>query len=75
MEFLTTLHTDVKLLLVAGALALLAGLVSGSKRSEHRYLALFTVMMVIAGVRFHQHNAQDNAGLQRTDTAALEAQR
>ncbi len=32
-------------------------------------------MMVIAGVRFHQHNAQDNAGLQRTDTAALEAQR
>ena len=61
MEFLSTLHPDVKLLLVGGALALLAGLVSGTKRNEHRYMAVFVVLMVITGVRVHQHDAQDEA--------------
>ena len=70
MDFLSTLQWDVKLLLVAGALALLAGLFTGSKRNEHRYMALFTVLMIIAGVRFHLQNAQDVAAASHTDTAA-----
>ena len=61
MEFLSNLHFDVKLLLVASALALLAALVSGSKKKEHRYMAVFTVLMVVAGVRFKQENEQDLA--------------
>jgi hypothetical protein len=55
MDFLSNLQTDVKLLLVAGALALLAALLSGTKRNEHRYMALFTLVMLAAGWRFHVH--------------------
>ena len=61
MEFLSTLHTDVKLLLVAAALALLAGLFTGAQKSERRYVALFALLMVVAGFRFHQQQAQDEA--------------
>lgn len=61
MDFLSNLHVDVKLLLVASALALLAALVSGSKKKEHRYMAVFTVLMVVAGVRFKQEGEQDLA--------------
>jgi len=61
MEFLSNLHTDVKLLLVASALALFAALVSGSKRKEHRYMAVFAILMVVAGVRFKQEGEQDVA--------------
>jgi hypothetical protein len=70
MEFFSTLHYDVKLLLVAGALALLAGLLTGSKRSEHRYMTLFAVVMLVAGWRFYEEQAQDVAAAERTDTAA-----
>jgi len=61
MDFLSNLHMDVKLLLVASALALLAALVSGSKKKEHRYMAVFTVLMVVAGLRFKQEGEQDLA--------------
>jgi hypothetical protein len=61
MDFLSNLHVDVKLLLVASALALLAALVSGSKKKEHRYMAVFTVLMVVAGLRFKQEGEQDLA--------------
>ena len=61
MDFLRNLHVDVKLLLVASALALLAALVSGSKKKEHRYMAVFTVLMVVAGLRFKQEGEQDLA--------------
>jgi type III secretory pathway component EscV len=70
MEFLSTLTTDVKLLLVAGALALLGGLFSGSPKKEHRYLALFTVLMVVAGVRFnHAQNLAEEAAQQPAPAA------
>jgi len=62
MDFLSNLHMDVKLLLVASALALLAALVSGSKKKEHRYMALFAVLMVTAGWRFQHQAEQDPAG-------------
>lgn len=71
MEFLSSLQLDVKLLLVGGALALLAGLVSGTKKNEHKYMAVFTVLMVIAGVRFHQHGAQDDAERAASTDAAV----
>ena len=58
MEFLSDLSTDVKLLLVAGALALLAALLSATKRNEHRYMALFTVVMLAAGWRFQAHERE-----------------
>ena len=58
MEFLSDLSTDVKLLLVAGALALLAALLSATKRNEHRYMALFTVVMLAAGWRFQVHERE-----------------
>ena len=61
MEFLSSLHTDVKLLLVAGALALLAALLSATKRNEHRYIALFTIVMLGAGYRFYGHEREDEA--------------
>jgi hypothetical protein len=61
MDFLSSLHFDVKLLLVAGALALLAGLFTGSKRSEFRYMALFTLLMITAAARFHYESEQDAA--------------
>jgi hypothetical protein len=61
MDFLSTLHTDVKLLLVAGALALLAALLSATKKNEHRYMAVFTVVMLVAGYRFHVHEREDEA--------------
>ena len=75
MDFLSTLHTDVKLLLVASALALLAALVSGSKRKEHRYMAMFAVLMVVAGLRFKQEGDQDDlaAGRSLGDTAVSHA--
>ena len=56
MDFLSSLNIDVKLLLVAAALALVAGLLSGTKKNEHRYLFVFTLLMVAAGVRFHQES-------------------
>lgn len=61
MEFLSTLQGDVKLLLLGGALALLAGLFSGNKKSERRYTALFTVLMLAAGVRFHLEQRESAA--------------
>jgi len=61
MDFLSTLHTDVRLLLLGSALALLAGLFSGTKKNEQRYLVLFTVLMVIAGLRFHYESRPDTA--------------
>jgi hypothetical protein len=76
MEFLSSLHFDVKLLLVASALSLLAALVSGSKRKEHRYMAVFTVLMVVAGVRFKQENEQDLAADRAaSDTAVTKVTR
>lgn len=59
MEFLSNLHTDIKLLLVASALALFAALVSGNKKKEHRYMAVFAVLMVVAGVRFKHEDEQE----------------
>lgn len=61
MEFLGNLHTDVKLLLVGAALALVAALLSGSKRKEHRYMAIFTLLMVGAGYRIHQQGQEPGA--------------
>lgn len=61
MEFLSNLHTDVKLLLVAGALALLAALLSATKRNEHRYMALFSIVMLGAAYRFYAHEREDEA--------------
>ena len=61
MEFLSQLPTDVKLLLVGAALALLAALLSGSKKKEHRYVAIFTLLMVAAGYRFHTELGQASA--------------
>jgi hypothetical protein len=61
MDFLSNLHTDVKLLLVAGALALLAALLSATKKNEHRYIALFTIVMLGAGYRFYAHEREDEA--------------
>ena len=67
MEFLSSLHTDVKLLLVASALALFAALVSGNKKKEHRYMAVFAVLMVAAGVRF-QHEGEQELASDRLST-------
>ena len=61
MEFLSTLHSDVKLLLVAGALALLAALLSATKRNEQRYITLFALVMLVAGYRFYAHEREDEA--------------
>ena len=61
MDFLSTWPTDIRLLLVGSALALLAGLFTATKKNELRYLALFSVLMVIAGFRIHQENRQDEA--------------
>jgi hypothetical protein len=61
MDFLSNLHTDVKLLLVAGALALMAALLSGTKRNEYRYMTVFTLVMLGAGYRFHVHEREDQA--------------
>ena len=61
MEFLSTLQTDVQLLLVAGALALLAALLSATKKNEYRYVAVFTVVMLLAGYRFHAYQLQEEA--------------
>jgi hypothetical protein len=61
MEFLSTLHADVKLLLVAGALALFAGLVSGSKKKEFQYVVLCAVLLLVAGVRYKLEQNQDAA--------------
>jgi hypothetical protein len=61
MEFLSNLHTDVKLLFVGAALALMAALLSGSKKKEHRYMAVFTILMVAAGYRIHQEGNTEQA--------------
>ena len=61
MEFLSNLHTDVKLLLVAGALSLLAALLSATKRNELRYMTIFTLVMLGAGWRFYAHEREDEA--------------
>jgi hypothetical protein len=61
MEFLSTLQRDVQLLLVAGALALLAALLSATKKNEHRFVAVFSVVMLLAGYRFHVHQLEDEA--------------
>lgn len=58
MQFLSTLQTDVQLLLVAGALALLAALLSATKKNEHRYVAVFSVLMLLAGYRFQAHQIE-----------------
>jgi hypothetical protein len=77
MEFLSNLNTDVKLLFVGAALALVAALLSGSKKKEHRYMAVFTVLMVGAGYRIHQEGSRDasleSAG--RYQPAAVHAKR
>jgi hypothetical protein len=74
MDFLSNLHTDVKLLLVAGALALLAALLSGTKRNEHRFVALFTLLMLGAGYRLHVHEREDQALVQAEAGAEASAQ-
>jgi hypothetical protein len=74
MDFLSNLHTDVKLLLVAGALALLAALLSATKRNEHRFVALFTLLMLGAGYRFHVHERDDQALVQAQARAEASAQ-
>lgn len=61
MELLSTLHTDVKLLLVAGALALFAGLVSGSKKKEYQYVVLCALLLAVAGYRYQHEQDQDSA--------------
>ena len=71
MDFLSSLHTDVKLLLAGGALALLAALVSGSKTKEYQYMAVFAVLMAAAGVRYNQQQAQDLAEAERRTDHAL----
>lgn len=73
MDFLSTLHTDVKLLLVAGALALLAALLSATKRNEHRYMALFTIVMLGAGWRFYAHEREEEAQAQSRANTHAEA--
>lgn len=70
MEFLRTLQTDVQLLLVAGALALLAALLSATKKNEHRYVAVFSVVMLLAGYRFHVHQLEEEAQAASQGTAA-----
>jgi hypothetical protein len=74
MDFLSNLHTDVKLLLVAGALSLLAALLSGSQRNEHRFMALFTVLMLAAGYRFYAHDSEDEAQQAARATAPVTIQ-
>lgn len=54
MEFLSTLPNDVKLLLAGGALALLGALMSGTKKNEHRYLAVFAVLLFVGAYRYAQ---------------------
>jgi hypothetical protein len=71
MEFLASLHTDVKLLLVGGALALLAALLSDTKGKEYRYMAVFALCMGIAGVRYNQQQAQDIAEADQQTQRAL----
>jgi hypothetical protein len=73
MDFLSNLHTDVKLLLVAGALALMAALLSGTKRNEHRYMTLFTILMLGCGYRFYAHEREDEALAQARASARAEA--
>jgi len=74
MEFLSNLHTDVKLMLVAGALALMAALLSGTKKNEHRYMAVFTLIMLGAGYRFHVHERDDEALAQAQARASAHAE-
>jgi hypothetical protein len=74
MDFLSNLHTDVKLLLVAGALALLAALLSATKRNEHRYMALFSIEMLGAAYRFYAHEREDEALARATERANARAQ-
>jgi len=74
MEFLSNLHTDVKLLLVAGALALLAALVSATKKNEYRYMTLFTLVMLGAGYRFYAHEREDEALAQAQARASARAE-
>lgn len=71
MDFLSSLHTDVKLLLAGGALALLAALVSGTKVKEYQYIAVFAALMAGAGVRYHQEQAQDLAEMDQRASQAL----
>jgi hypothetical protein len=74
MEFLSNLHTDVKLLLVAGALALLAALLSATKRNEHRYMALFSIVMLGAAYRFYAHEREDEAFARAQERASTRAE-
>lgn len=74
MDFLSNLHTDVKLLLVAGALALMAALLSGTKRNEHRYMTLFTILMLGCGYRFYAHEREDEALAQAQARASARAE-
>lgn len=71
MDFLATLHFDVKLLLVGGALALVAALFSGTKKQEFRYMAAFALLMAVAGVRYHQQSTQDSAEVARATDSAV----
>jgi hypothetical protein len=73
MEFLSNLHTDVKLLLVAGALALLAALVSATQKNEQRYMVLFTIVMLGAGYRFYMYEREDEAQAQAQARASARA--
>ena len=52
MEFLTTLSRDVQLLLVGAALSLLAALLSGTKKGEHRYIVVFALCVAVGGWRY-----------------------
>ncbi|HET8747631.1 MAG TPA: hypothetical protein VFM98_18680 [Ramlibacter sp.] len=74
MEFLSNLHTDVKLLLVAGALALLAALVSATKKNEYRYMTVFSLVMLAAGWRFYAHEREAEAQLQAETRASARAE-
>ena len=74
MDFLSNLHTDVKLLLVAGALSLLAALMSGTKRNEYRYMVVFTLVMLGAGYRFYAHEREDEALAQSQARASARAE-
>ncbi|GAB3647697.1 hypothetical protein [Ramlibacter alkalitolerans] len=74
MEFLSNLQTDVKLLLVAGALALMAALLSATKRNEHRYMALFSIVMLGAAYRFYAHEREDEALARAQQRAEARAQ-
>lgn len=73
MDFLSSLQFDVKLLLVGGAVALFAALMSASKKNEHRFMALFTVLMLVAGVRFQQGQSQDEQAAVRADATVNSA--